>query len=79
MAEEAKSERRERAAAKVKGAVEALREEAQERGFFGERPAGPGPDEYALTSGPDSPSALESIVASKRADIEALEATGEEA
>jgi hypothetical protein len=49
------------------------REQAAEQGYFGSRPDGPDHEDYALTSGPDSPSAAEAIVASKKAEVEALE------
>jgi hypothetical protein len=39
--------------------VQAVFDEAAEKGYFGEVPDGPPNEAYALTSGPDSPSAAE--------------------
>lgn len=56
--------------AEAASAAESAIEEAQAKGFFGE--ADPRDrDEYALTSGPESPSALEASLAAKQSEIEA--------
>jgi hypothetical protein len=51
-----------------------VREEALKAGVFGETP-GPDREEYALTTGPDSPSAAEGLLAAAEADLEARRAS----
>ena len=68
MSPQAKAEGEHPRAAKIKDALA----EARERGFIGERPGGPAHEEYALPSGPDSPSAGESLLASAEANVEAM-------
>lgn len=50
--------------------VEAVEQEAQEKGYYGETPDYDR-DAYTLQTGPESPSTLEATLAAKRADLDA--------
>jgi hypothetical protein len=55
--------------------VQKAGDENRQRGYDGTVPDGPSNDDYALTSGPDSPSALDAQIAAAEARLADLKAS----
>jgi hypothetical protein len=59
--------------------VQQRRDEAAEKGHFGEKPPGPANEEYSLRTGPKSPSALEATIMASEQQLKALKESGGDA